>query len=83
MSLLKEKKLFITQSPLVTTLKGKKKEIFKNIVGKGVNATNQHFHLFPQCFLLFQKQSSIFESHLFCRLEILSIILTIFRFSSC
>ena len=26
---------------------------FENIVGKGENAVNQHFPLFPQCFLLF------------------------------
>ena len=26
---------------------------FENIVGKGENAGNQHFLLFPQCFLTF------------------------------
>ena len=42
-------------------------------MGKGENAGNQHFLLFPQCFLPFQEQISILESHLFCRLQILSI----------
>ena len=27
------------------------KKTFKNIVGKGENAGDQHFLLFPQCFL--------------------------------
>ena len=36
---------------------------FESIVGKGENAGNQHFLLFPQCFLLFPRQISIFESH--------------------
>ena len=31
---------------------------------------NQHFLLFPQCFLPFPKQISIFQSHLCCRLQI-------------
>ena len=39
-----------------------KKKPLENIVGKGENAGNQHFHLFPQCFLLFPKQISIFDS---------------------
>ena len=34
-------------------------EAFENIVGKGENAGNQHFLLFPQCFLPFLKQISI------------------------
>ena len=42
---------------------------FKNIVGKGQNACNQHFLHFPQCFLCFLKQISILKSHLFCCLE--------------
>ena len=41
--------LFTTQSRLLTTLKRK---AYENIVGKGENAGNQHFLLFPQCFLL-------------------------------
>ena len=37
---------------------------FENNEGKGEYAGNQHFHLFPQCFLLCPSQISIFESHL-------------------
>ena len=33
-------------------------------MGKGENAGNQHFLVFPQCFLLFLGPISIFESHL-------------------
>ena len=46
---------------------------FENIVRKGENAGNQHFLLFPQCFLTFPKEISFFQSHLFCRLQIFSI----------
>ena len=44
-------------------------------MGKGENAGNQHFLLFPQGFLPFPKQILILQSHLdlFCRLQILSI----------
>ena len=42
---------------LLTTLR---KTHLENIVGKGENAGNQHFLLFPQCFLPFPKQISIF-----------------------
>ena len=40
---------------------------------KGENAGNQQFLLFPQCFLPFSKQISVFESHLFYLLQMLSI----------
>ena len=33
-----------------------KKSAFENIVGKGENAGNHHFLLFPQCFLPKEKQ---------------------------
>ena len=33
-----------------------KKKYFENIVGKGENAGNQHFLLFPQCFLPTERQ---------------------------
>ena len=36
------------------------------------NLQKQHFLLFPQCFLPFSKQVSIFQSHLFCGLQMLS-----------
>ena len=61
---------FTTQSRFLTTLR---KTPFENIVGKGENAGNQHFLLFPQCFPPFQKQISSFWSHLLCRLKMLSI----------
>ena len=35
------------------------KKAFENLVGSGENAGNQHFLLFPQCFLPFPKQISI------------------------
>ena len=50
-----------------------KKKSFENIVGKGENAGNQHFLLFPQCFLPIPKRISIFKLHLFCCLQMLSI----------
>ena len=50
-----------------------KKKPFQNTVEKGENADNQHFLLFPQCFLPSPKQVSIFHSHLFCRLQTLLI----------
>ena len=46
---------------------------FENIVRKGENAGDQHFLLFPQCFLPFLIHISIFESHLFCHLQMLSV----------
>ena len=48
---------------LLTTLKWR---AFENIVGKGKNADYLQFLLFPQCFLSFSNQISIFHSHLFC-----------------
>ena len=38
------------------------KKPFESIVRKGENAGMQHFLLFPQCFLLFSNQMSIFDS---------------------
>ena len=48
-----------------------KKKPFENVVGKGENAGNQYFLLFPQCFLAIQRRISVFKFHLFCRLQIL------------
>ena len=45
----------------------------ENIVGKAQNAGNQHFLLFPQCFLPFPNQISIFQLHLVCQLQMISI----------
>ena len=41
------------------------KKTFENIVRKGENAGNQHFLLFPQCFLPFPKQGLLFYSNFF------------------
>ena len=49
----------------------------ENIEGKGENACSQHFLLFPQCFQPFQKQFLIFQSHLFCPLQMVSVWTTI------
>ena len=61
---------FATQSRLLTTLI---KTPFENIVGKGENAGNQHFLLFPQFFLTIHNRISFFKLHLFYRLQMLSI----------
>ena len=41
------------------------KKPFEKIVGKGENPGNQHFLLFPQCFLLYLRHTSVFQSHSF------------------
>ena len=43
----------------IQTFNDPKEKTFKNIEGKGENAGNQHFLLFPQCFLPFRKQNSM------------------------
>ena len=50
-----------------------KEKAFENIVEKGENAGNQHFLLFPQCFLPHHREKSPFQQHLFCHLQMLSI----------
>ena len=40
-------------------------KVFENIVGKGENAGNQHFFLFPQGFLSFQKKVLVFWGHFY------------------
>ena len=40
--------------------------------GKGENARNQHFLLFPQCLLFCPKQISILQSLVLCHLNLLS-----------
>ena len=47
------------------------KKAFENIEEKGEIAGNQHFLLFPQCFLLFPTVISISASRLFYRLQML------------
>ena len=56
----------------ILTLNDPREEGFGNTVGKGENAGNQHFLLFPQCFLPFIKYISIFEPHLFYHPQIFS-----------
>ena len=56
--------LFITQSRFLTTLG---KTPFENIVGKGENAGNQHFLLFPRCFLPFPNRNSIHIYFVVCK----------------
>ena len=60
------KEQFLTLYHKITTLK---KKPFENNVGKEENAGNQHFLLFPECFLPFPRQSLIFQSHLFFQLQ--------------
>ena len=55
--------LLSTQPRLLTTLK---KKPFENNVGNGENAGNQHFLLFPQCFLPIPKRISVFKLYLLC-----------------
>ena len=50
-------KHFTTQYRL---LKTPQKRALENTVRKGENGSNQHFLLFPQCFLLYQREKSSF-----------------------
>ena len=54
----------------IPTFYALKKKPFETIVGKGENAGNQQFLLFPQCFLPFPKQILTFQSHLVCRFNL-------------
>ena len=42
---------------------------YENIMGKGENAFNQHFLLFPKCFLTYQRTIAPFEPKWHCRLQ--------------
>ena len=44
----------------IPTFNDLKKENFENIVGKEENIGYQHFIPFPQCFIPFPKQNSVF-----------------------
>ena len=57
---------------LYSTIQTLKQRASENIVGKGENAGNQHFLLFPNCFLPYQRQKSLFKQDLICRLQMLS-----------
>ena len=49
----------------ILTFNDPEKMPFENIWGKGENAGNQHFLLFPQCFLPIQKRIFVLKLHLF------------------
>ena len=55
----------------IPTFNDLKKEAFENIVGKGENAGNQNFLLFPQSFLSIPKGIFVFKLHSFCHLQML------------
>ena len=40
----------------ISTFNSAKEEDLENTLGKGENACNQHFLLFPHCFLLYQRE---------------------------
>ena len=42
-----------------------REEAFENILGKGENAGNQHFLIFPKCFPPFPPKNSIFSQFYF------------------
>ena len=56
--------------PLLMTLRRK---AFENIVGKGENADNEHFLLFPQYFLLYHREKSSYWKYSNCHLQMFSI----------
>ena len=66
-------------APLVDTLTTRplqwltnlRKKAFEHTVDTEENDGNQHFLLFPQCFLSFSKQILIFRLHLLCHLQML------------
>ena len=51
---------FTEQVRIFTTVREKP---FENTAGKGENAGNQHFLLFPQCFLPYQRKIAPVEPH--------------------
>ena len=63
----------LTLYQTIPTLNNTEKETFWKHWEKKENAGNQHFLLFPQCFLLFSNRVSSFDSILFCCLLIFSI----------
>ena len=46
---------------------------WKTLEEKGENAGNQHFLIFPQCFLLYPREKLSLYPFLICRLQMLSI----------
>ena len=57
----------------ITSVKGPERKALKSILENGANAGYQHFLLFSNCFLPVVNQISVCLSHLFCRLQVVSI----------
>ena len=51
----------LTLNRMTLTSNDPRKKALENIAGKGENADDQHFLLFPQCFLPFQNQISFLD----------------------
>ena len=49
-----------------------KEALQKRLLEKGENAAKQHFLLFPQFYLLYEKQIECFEQHVICFLKMFS-----------
>ena len=63
----------LPQNPKSLILIITNEKTFENVVGKGENAGNQHFLLFPHCFLPYHRQKSLFKQCIICLLIVLSI----------
>ena len=66
----KRRKCWLTLSHTIPTFNDPVKEPFENIMGKGENAGNQPFLLFP-FFLPLPPNHSYFQHEIFCRLPML------------
>ena len=62
--------LFTTQY----LLKDPEREVVRTHCGKGENAGNQHFLLFPQCFQTYQRQKSSLDLLVLSHLQMLSVL---------
>ena len=65
---------YVNLLPHSLTFNNPEEEGFENIVGKGENACNQHYPLFPQCFLLYRGQLLLSCPPLNCCLHMLLIL---------
>ena len=57
----------------MTPFDASRKEAFLKDCGENRNCLYKQFLLFPQCFLLYQRQKLSFLLHLICRLQMISI----------
>ena len=78
--LLKNIRTILTLYHTIPTFNDSENKPFENMMGKGENAGNQHFLLFPQCFIPYQSQKLSFQRNLFRRLQILSNWISLFFF---